>query len=55
MYSALIWSLTLCETASATGSAVSTGVKFALASEQSWFLVYPSFCNRKQEVNTKKS
>ena len=46
MYSELLGSLTLCETASVTGSVVSTGVVLAVASGQPLYLVAISVCDR---------
>ena len=49
MYSALLGSLDLCETAFVTGLEVSTGARLAVASRPSLSLVATSVCDRVQE------
>ena len=49
MYFQLLGSLALCETASVTGSAFSTGARLAVASGPSLSLVATSVCDRVQK------
>ena len=55
MYSELLGSLTLCETPSVTGSAVSTGARLAVDSGPSLFLDATSVCDWKWEGLRAKS